>query len=326
MLNPVHVRLVRALHELAQRHVVVAVQFRCVQALGAPFDVGVEVVRLLQVQVELAVLGVGGNELSVHRAVDFAQHGFHLGEQVVGRVAAQLLDARLVQAQTVAQFLGRSAQCGVDVALRQAMHRERMDQPQRHRLVRRARERLLHAPFQRLAAIHHRLDVRHGAERRVAGQVSPVAVVGDETRVVIGHTGIQHPLHGVGERAQSLALFGSRHALESVDVLRMDGEQAHVLVHAFVQALVELPERRQIVAYLRLLLGGLAQQPFGHHELHVALGDDDLREAILHATQGVGGESEAFVVEDGLLHAGHEAQAQGLCMPRRFRAGSSSPG
>ena len=101
--------------------------------------------------------------------------------------------------------------------------------------------------------------------------------------MVGGDVVVQHRLHRVREGAQRFALLRCRHLLEGVDVQGVNREQAHVLVQALAQALVELAERFQVGANLRLLLGGLAQQALGHHELHVALGDDHLREAILHA-------------------------------------------
>ena len=304
------VRFVQTLQQPLERLEVVAVELGGVQAFGALFDEGVEIVGLLQVQVELAVLRVRGDELAAHRAVDLAQHGFHLREQVVRRVAAQLLHAGLVQAEAVAQFLRGGAEGRVDVALGEAMHGQRVDQPQRHRLVGRAGERLLHARLQHFTAIDHGFDVRRGAEGRIAGEVRPIAVVGDEARVFGGNVRVQQPFHGVGQRAQRLALLRRRHLLEGVDVHGVYGEQANVLVQAFVQALVEPAERRQVLAYPLLLPRRLAQQALGHDELHVALGDDDLREAVLHAAHGVRGEAQARAVEDGLLHAGHEAQAQ----------------
>ena len=98
-----------------KRLVVVAVELRGIQALGALFDQGVEVVGLLEVEVVLAVVRVRRDELAADRLVDFPQDGLHLGKQIVGRIAAQVLDAGLVEAKAVAQFLRRCAQRGVDV-------------------------------------------------------------------------------------------------------------------------------------------------------------------------------------------------------------------
>jgi len=73
------------------------------------------VVGLLQ-QVVLPVVRVGGDELAANRLVDFAQDRFHLGQEVVGRISVQVLDAGLVETEGVAQLFCRGAQGGVDVS------------------------------------------------------------------------------------------------------------------------------------------------------------------------------------------------------------------
>ena len=122
-----HIGLIRAFHDPSKRLVVVAVELRGIEALGPLLDQRVEIVGLLEVQVILAVVRIGGNELPAHRLVDFPQDGFHLGKQIIGRIAAQLLDARLKETQAVAQFLRRRAQGRVDVARREPVNGERMD-------------------------------------------------------------------------------------------------------------------------------------------------------------------------------------------------------
>jgi hypothetical protein len=59
-----------------------------------------------------------------------------------------------------------------------------------------------------------------------------------------------------------------------------------------------------------VLIGSLLEQPLGHHEAHVLAGEQDLGEAVLDAPQAVGDVLEAAAVEDRLLHAGDEAEAQ----------------
>jgi hypothetical protein len=56
----------------------------------------------------------------------------------------------------------------------------------------------------------------------------------------------------------------------------------------------------------------LSRRAFGHHELDVLAGDEDLLEAVLDAADAVGHEGEAGAVEDGFLHPGDEAEAQVL--------------
>ena len=90
--------LVGALHDPFQRLVVVAVELGGIEALGPLLDQGVEVVGLLEVQVVLAIVRVGGDELAAHCLVNFPQNGLHLGEQIVGRIAAQVLNAGLEKA------------------------------------------------------------------------------------------------------------------------------------------------------------------------------------------------------------------------------------
>lgn len=132
----------------------------------------------------LAVVGVGGDELTAHRPADLAQHGFDLREQIVRRLAAEVLDSRLVQAQAVPQFLRRGAERRVNVLVRQAVDRQSVDDPHGHRPVGRAGERLRDARLQHLAAVDHRLDVGIGSKGGIVTQRVPVGVVGDQPRLV----------------------------------------------------------------------------------------------------------------------------------------------
>ena len=304
------VGLVGALHHPPQGIVVVAVQLRRVEALGPLLDQGVEIVGLPEVEVVLAVVRVGRNELAAHRAVDLPEDRLHLRQQVFGGVSPEVFDPRLVQAEAVPELFGGGAQAGVDVAGGQPMHRQGMDDAQRHRLVGRPRIRLLDARFEHLAAIDDRLHVGDGAEGGILPQHGPVAVIGDEAGTVRRERLPQPPLHRARQGAEDLALLHRGHPLEGVDVVGMDREQVHVLVHALVHAPVEAGEGREVFPDLRLLLARLAQQALRHDELHVPPGDADLLEAVLHPADAVGDEGEAGAVEDGLLHAGDEAEAE----------------
>ena len=104
------VGLVGALHHPSQGVVVVAVQPCPIEASGAFFDQGVEIVDLLQIKVVLAVVRVRRNELAADGLVDLPENRFHLREQVVGRVAPEILDTRLIEAESVPQFLGGGTQ------------------------------------------------------------------------------------------------------------------------------------------------------------------------------------------------------------------------
>ena len=92
----------------------------------------------------------------------------------------------------------------------------------------------------------------------------------------------------------------------------MHREEPHELVEPLVHVAVEPGERRQVLADAGLLRARLPEQPLGHDVLDVGPGDADLLEAVLHAPQAVGHVVEAGAVEDRLLHAGDEPEAQVL--------------
>ncbi len=92
----------------------------------------------------------------------------------------------------------------------------------------------------------------------------------------------------------------------------MHREEADKLVHALVELTVAFGERHQVVADFGLLLGGLLEQTLGNDEFHVAAGNEDLLEAILHPADAVDDKGEARAVENGFLDTGHEAKAQVL--------------
>ena len=59
------------------------------EAFGPLVDQGVEIVGLFQVEIELVVVRIEGDELAADGFVDLAQDGFHMGLQVlVGFIAA----------------------------------------------------------------------------------------------------------------------------------------------------------------------------------------------------------------------------------------------
>ena len=96
-LVPRDVGRVGAFHDTGKRLVVIAVELGVVERLGALVDQGVVVVGLLEVEVVLAVVPIRRNELAVDRPVNLPQDGLDLREQVVGRLAAEILNARLVE-------------------------------------------------------------------------------------------------------------------------------------------------------------------------------------------------------------------------------------
>ena len=124
-----HIGGVLAFHDPLERLVIEAVELSLAQAFGPLVDQGVEVVGLLQVEIELAVVSIKGDELATDRFVDLAQDRFHMGLQIlVGLVAAQLGDQWIKQAKAVAQFLGGCAHGGIDVASGKAVDGQSMDQ------------------------------------------------------------------------------------------------------------------------------------------------------------------------------------------------------
>jgi len=124
-----HIGGVLAFHDPLERLVIEAVELSLAQAFGPLVDQGVEVVGLLQVEIELAVVSIEGDELAADCLVDLAQDRFHMGlEILVGFVATQLGDQRIKQAETVAQFLGGCAHGGIDVASGKAVDGQSMDQ------------------------------------------------------------------------------------------------------------------------------------------------------------------------------------------------------
>ena len=185
-----------------------------------------------------------------------------------------------------------------------------MDQATSHGLVGRPGECLLYTPFQHLAAGDDFLDVRQRTIRGVLGEGVPVAVVGDEARRVGRYLLVQHGLHGRRQGSQRLALLHRRDSIEGVDVFGMNGEQADVLVQGFVHPPIKPGEVREVFSHLGVLLTGLAQEPLGDDELHVAPGDQHLLETVLDPPQIVGDERESLAVEDRLLYAGDEAQPE----------------
>ena len=303
---------VGALKDAPERRVVPAVELSVVEGLGAALDQGVEVLRLLQVQVVLAVVAVGGDELAVDRPVDLAQHRLHLREQVVGRVAAEVFDARLVETEAVAQLLRRRAERRVHVVVGQAVDRQAVHDPDGHFLVGGTGERLPDARLQHLAAVDHLPDLRRRADRGVPAQRVPVVVVRDQAGAVGGQLLVEPARHGARERLQHFALLDRRDALERVDVVGMDGEEPDELVQPLLHAAVAPGERREVVPDLRLLPGRLAEQPLGDDVLDVGAGDRYLLEAVLHPPHAVRHVGEAVAVEDRLLHAGDETEAEVL--------------
>jgi hypothetical protein len=151
-----------------------------------------------------------------------------------------------------------------------------------------------------------------GTQDRIGHNRSPERVVPDQTGAILRHFVLENPLGLVAQRDKSTALLGEDKPLERADVVGMHGKKAHVLVHALVHGAVELGERGETGADLGLLVGRLLEQALGHHEAHVLARQQHLGEPVLHPAQAVCHVLEPAGVEDGLLDACHEAEAQML--------------
>jgi hypothetical protein len=304
---------VGSLHQGLDRAEVGAVQGVVGQRFGALVDLGVVVDVLLQVEVILFGVGRAGDELAVDGLEDLAQHGFHQRQQVGCWFAAKLRNAGVVQAQGVAQLQRCWPQRDVDVAAcGQTMHRQALNDAQRNGLVSRARERLLHFGRKHLRHLEDGPDVFVGAEHGVGRHCVPEGVEADQAGAIGRHVLLQDGLDLVAQGDQSASLLGEHQALEDTDVVGVHGKQPHVVVHALVHRAIELGERGEHVADALLLVGCFLEQPLGDNEADILACQQHLREAVLHPAQAVGHVLEAAAVEDGLLHAGHEAEAQVL--------------
>lgn len=95
-----------------------------------------------------------------------------------------------------------------------------------------------------------------------------------------------------------------------VDIIGMDGEEPHEFVHVLIHRTVEPGKRGQMLPDFDLLLSSLFEEPFGHDELHIAAGDEQLLETVLHPAQALGDKREAGTIKNGFLHASHEAEPE----------------
>ena len=128
----------------------------------------------------------------------------------------------------------------------------------------------------------------------LSSQVLPVGVVGDQAGLVVRDVLLDEAANRGAEGLQHLALLGDVHAFERVEIGRMDGEEAHELVHAFVHRAVE---RRELSAGARgssaCCLASFLSSRSDNDVGDILASDADLLEAVLHAPQGVGDELEA---------------------------------
>ncbi len=114
-----HVGGILAFHDPLERLVIEAVELSLAQTFGPLVDQGVEVVGLFQVQIELAVVGIEGDELAADGFMYFSKNGFNMSLQVFfGLIATQFSNQWIKQTETVAQFFCTGSHWSVDVTSR----------------------------------------------------------------------------------------------------------------------------------------------------------------------------------------------------------------
>src|SRR5262252_4431078 len=91
-------------HDLSESAKIRLIQLCLIEAFSAFFNQRVIVISLFEVEIVLAVVRVGRDELTTDSPVDFPQDRFYLREQVVSGDPAKVLDAWLIETQPVAQF------------------------------------------------------------------------------------------------------------------------------------------------------------------------------------------------------------------------------
>ena len=156
-------------------------------------------------------------------------------EKVCLGVAAHISDARLKQAQRVAQFLSRRAYGYINVSAgSQTVHRQSIDDPESHGLVYRASERLPHAFRQHFRDLEHGPDIRICAKHGVRCHCIPEFVVADKTWAVVRHFLIQNCLNLVPQRDQRSAFFREHQAFESANVVGMNRKEPDIFIHTFI--------------------------------------------------------------------------------------------
>ena len=159
-----------------------------------------------------------------------------------------------------------------------------------------------------------RHDVRHTTHVRLghhAGhiKVSPIMVVADESRLVVGHFQILHLFKLARQSFQHLALaLAHLDLLEVLEERRVDGEKVHIVIEVGVHVGEVLGELAEMLADDGFLLLSLTEQTLLHYKLHVLLGDGYLTVAVVDAPQHICRKLELRCVVDQLLHTEYHAE------------------
>ena len=190
------------------------------------------------------------------------------------------------------------------------MHGQRADDAQRHGLILRPGEGLLHPRLQHFGHPQHLLDIRVGTQDRISQDGLPEALEADKFQTVSGHLLIENRQHGLLNGLEGAALFGEADLLEGFQVIRVNGKQPDILIQALVHGAVVFGKRREVRADLDRLIGGFFQQARGHDKTDVLAIDQYLRETLVDASHAVSDVLEAHAVEDGFLNARDKAKLQ----------------
>ena len=211
-----------------------------IQAFGPSLDECVKVIGLLEIQIILAIIGIRGDKLTTNRSVNFAQHRFNMGLQILVRlIAAQFGNHGIEKAEAIAQFFRRSPHGRVNITRRQAMHRECMNQAQRHRLVVLARNTIFDARFQHLATVDDCADVRDRTESGILPQGMPVAVKGNQPWFIGWYMLVEDRFHADRKGFEHFALFRHRDAFKGINIVGMHREEANKFIHALIEVAIE---------------------------------------------------------------------------------------
>ena len=216
------VGLVGTLQDTGQGVEVVLVELGVGERVGLVLDLGVVVDRLLKVEVVLVVVRVVRDELTRHRLRDFLEAGLDGGPQ---EITGPLREHRAEQEQAVPQLFGGRPDLGTDVIGREPMDRQPVDDPQGHRLQRRAGVCLLNPVLDDLADIDDFPDLGDRPQGGVRLQHVPVGVVADQPRLIGRDILVEQPLHLAAQRLQDFPLLGDRDRLEHLQICGMDREK-----------------------------------------------------------------------------------------------------
>ena len=209
------VGLVGTLQDTGQGVEVVLVELRVGERVGLVLDLGVVVDGLLKVEVILVVVRVVRDELTaIVFVISLRQDSTVVRRKSLVRSGSIVLNRN----RPSLQFFGGRSDLGTDVIGREAMDRQAVDDPQGHRLQRRAGVRLLNPVLDHLAHVDHFPDLGNRPQGGVRLQHVPVGVVADQPRLIGRDILVEQPLHLGAQGLQHLPFLGDRDGLEDLQV------------------------------------------------------------------------------------------------------------